>query len=70
MIQIPVAMVPPTSLSSATAVDVAKFAEEWFATTKPPIDGAEWALALKVFEEGDPDSIILSIGQLVYQVAN
>ncbi len=71
MIQTPVVLLPPTSLSSATAVDVAKAAEAWFVTNQQPIQGAEWALSLKVYEKNDLDSqIILSIRQLVYQLAN
>jgi len=71
VIQTPVLLLPSASLSSATAADVAKAAEEWFAANQQPTQGAEWALSLKVFEKGDPDSkIILSIKQLVYQLGD
>ncbi|WP_179415200.1 hypothetical protein HDF19_08225 [Mucilaginibacter sp. E4BP6] len=70
MIQTPVLLLPPTSLSSAIAAELVTAAETWFATNQPPTQSAEWALALKVFDKNEPDSIILSISQLVYQLGN
>jgi len=70
IVKIPVVLLPAVGLSTEIADGIAKTVEEWFDSTKPSTQKADWSVALKVSEEAKPDSILLSISQLVYQLSN
>lgn len=70
LIQTPVALLKLVNLSSTTAIEITRSAQQWLDAQQPSTEAAFWALSLKVYDKNDSDEkVLLFINQLIYRLS-